>query len=41
MHAYGVGAHRHAPEIEQEVSLARGPVGHGQFHAASGTDEPR
>ena len=24
MHAYGVGAHRHAPEIEQEVSLAAG-----------------
>ena len=24
MHAYSVGAHRHAPEIEQEVSLAAG-----------------
>jgi N-acetyl-gamma-glutamyl-phosphate reductase len=26
VHAYGVGAHRHAPEIDQEISIAAGGV---------------
>ena len=38
---YSVGTHRHAPEIEQEIGVAAGAHGDGQFHAASDPDEPR
>ena len=38
--AYGVGHHRHMAEIDQELSLAAGPRGGGDLHAASGADEP-
>ena len=38
---YGVASHRHAPEIEQEISRAAGQEGGGQLHAASHSDESR
>ena len=38
---YSVAKHRHAPEIEQEVSKAAGRERHRQLHAASHPDEPR
>ena len=37
---YSVGKHRHAPEIEQEISKVGGRGRHRQFHAASHPDEP-
>ena len=30
---YGIASHRHAPEIEQEISAAAGRGGPGEFHA--------
>ena len=38
---YGIGNHRHVPEIEQELSAAAGSCRHRQLHAASRADEPR
>ena len=41
IHPYGVAHHRHAPEMEQELSKAAGPAHRRQFHAALDADEPR
>ncbi len=37
---YGIGSHRHVPEIEQELSAAAATPRHRQLHAASRADEP-
>ena len=38
--AYGVASHRHAPEIDQELSRAAGSPGPVHLHAPSRADEP-
>ena len=40
VHAYGIAAHRHAPEIEQGLSAAVGAPSAGQLHAPSHAHEP-
>ena len=39
--AYGVGNHRHTPEIEQALSFVAGEPGERPFHAAPRPDRPR
>ncbi len=38
---YGIGNHRHVPEIEQELGAAAALCRHGQLHAASRADVAR
>ena len=38
---YGIGNHRHVPEIEQELGAAAKATGAGHLHAASHAHEPR
>lgn len=40
-HAYGIGSHRHGPEIDEKLSLAVGGKIEVGFTPASGPDEPR
>ena len=39
--AYGVGAHRHLGEFDQELTRAAGREVHRQLHAAPAADDPR